>query len=288
MSEHFQLAPVETSLLSAEQVAVVRFNCPAEHPHFRGTGPLRTAVIGFPRRATRMAINDGPMFVADRNAIVVLNRGDSYRREVLADDRDESDVFGITDALLADLLAELAPAWLDRHGVPRLPALPQSVPAPLILRVRRLVRAMAAGEARGLMAEAAVVELLAEICRQFVDKSPADVPLASRRLRMQAAIEQVKALLNAGDPQQLSLAELAAQVHLSPFHLCRNFKAVTGLPIHRYGQQLLLARALDLLEQGHWNLQGVARKLNFASHSHLTVAFRQCFGVTPKRAFDTR
>ncbi|HKI01451.1 MAG TPA: helix-turn-helix transcriptional regulator, partial [Thermoanaerobaculia bacterium] len=76
-------------------------------------------------------------------------------------------------------------------------------------------------------------------------------------------------------------------------HLCRLFKEETGLPIHRYLNQLRLRQALrDLSSQEETELAVLAVDLGFSCQSHFTRAFRKEFGVSPgearRRAQDRR
>ncbi|MEQ1501998.1 MAG: AraC family transcriptional regulator [Myxococcota bacterium] len=79
-----------------------------------------------------------------------------------------------------------------------------------------------------------------------------------------------------------SLDELAAEVGGSPWHLCRTFRAVTGLTPRAYGEQLRLRHAARRIEGGCSDLGALARELGFSSHSHFTDRFRRVFGQVPR------
>ena len=67
------------------------------------------------------------------------------------------------------------------------------------------------------------------------------------------------------------------------FHLCRCFRAGTGLTLHEYRTQLRLRGALEALESGDCDLTRLALDTGFSSHSHFTAAFRRVFDATPSR-----
>jgi len=60
------------------------------------------------------------------------------------------------------------------------------------------------------------------------------------------------------------------------------FKRETGYTINQYLLYLrLLATAERMVEQPTTDLTTIAFDYGFASHSHLSAAFRQMFGVSP-------
>jgi AraC-like DNA-binding protein len=91
----------------------------------------------------------------------------------------------------------------------------------------------------------------------------------------------VDELLRAAPPSaRLPLLELARELGVSPFHLCRAFRRARGTSIHQHDSELRLRRALTLVLDGV-PLAEVALSCGFASQSHLTHRFRARFGVTP-------
>jgi AraC family transcriptional regulator len=86
----------------------------------------------------------------------------------------------------------------------------------------------------------------------------------------------------AGD---LTLSEMAAAVHLSPFHLARVFKRALGVSPHQYLIQVRVnsARALLSAGSGQRSLAEIARAAGFADQSHLTRHFKRITGVTPSQ-----
>jgi len=80
--------------------------------------------------------------------------------------------------------------------------------------------------------------------------------------------------------QGVSLAELAAHVSLSPYHLLRAFRAELGLPPHAYLDNVRIRHAERLIAAGR-PLAEVSAETGFSSQSHLTHRFRKIIGVTP-------
>ena len=95
------------------------------------------------------------------------------------------------------------------------------------------------------------------------------------------AVYRVMEFLSENYKRVLTLADIAPVTPYSPFHLCRIFRHVTGLPIHRYLVQLRLRAALDRLFDARDRLSHLAIEVGFSSHSHFTSTFRRALGVTP-------
>ena len=96
-----------------------------------------------------------------------------------------------------------------------------------------------------------------------------------------ALAEDAKAVLAARVRETVRLEQIALALAVSPFHLCRVFRAQTGYTLHGFQTELRLRMALDQLDAFHGDLAGLAVDLGFAHHSHLTRSFRRAFGSTP-------
>ena len=99
------------------------------------------------------------------------------------------------------------------------------------------------------------------------------------------AILRIKEFLDHHYWQNVSLDQLAAQVHLSPFHFLRVFKQAFGLPPHAYLTQARVLRAKQLLAVGNPIAQ-VAQDVGFVDQSHLNKHFKRLVGITPRQYAD--
>ena len=88
-------------------------------------------------------------------------------------------------------------------------------------------------------------------------------------------------LIAANYAAKLTLEDLASQLDVSPFRLCRAFRQATGGSLHQHLTRLRLAAALEKLPEYRERLTDLALDLGFSSHSHFTQAFRGYFGRTP-------
>jgi AraC-like DNA-binding protein len=111
-------------------------------------------------------------------------------------------------------------------------------------------------------------------------------PRAHRRVASSEKIERTKVLVASDPAADRTLAEIAAGVNSSPFHLARRFREDVGISIHQYRLRLRLSLALDHLVDGAQratDLSALALDLGFSHHSHFTTAFRRAFGIPPSR-----
>jgi AraC family transcriptional regulator len=100
------------------------------------------------------------------------------------------------------------------------------------------------------------------------------------RHKLQAAVDYVEEHLDS----ELTLDELAAVTHLSPYHFARMFKNSTGLPPHQYVIARRIERAKQLLQgRDDLSLAQVAARSGFWDQGHFTRHFKRLVGVTPKR-----
>lgn len=79
----------------------------------------------------------------------------------------------------------------------------------------------------------------------------------------------------------LTLERLAASIGFSVRHLCRNFRASSGLSVHRYIVSRRIERAKALINKSELGFEEIAEAVGFAHHAHMTATFRRLIGATP-------
>src|SRR6185369_8230105 len=85
-------------------VCVGEFRCPTNHPAFRDSGPASHYCLAFPR--TAVIIRHGATrIVADASVATLYNRAQEFEREPLSPDGDICEWFGVSPAVLRDVLS---------------------------------------------------------------------------------------------------------------------------------------------------------------------------------------
>jgi AraC family transcriptional regulator len=98
------------------------------------------------------------------------------------------------------------------------------------------------------------------------------------RPKLRAVVDYVEEHLDGN----LTLEQMAATVHVSPYHFARQFKAATGIPPHRYVIARRIARAQELL-QPHTDLSlaEIGARSGFSDQSQFSHHFKRALGLTP-------
>jgi AraC-like DNA-binding protein len=102
-----------------------------------------------------------------------------------------------------------------------------------------------------------------------------------QRAAGRAYADRVQQVIAARFRERLTLADFARAAGCSVFHLSRTVRAHAGSPIHRLLMRARLREALELILDRPGDLTRLALSLGFASHSHLSDAFKREYGVAP-------
>jgi AraC-like DNA-binding protein len=161
--------------------------------------------------------------------------------------------------------------WLE--FAPGLVELPDAPAGPLDAHTYLLALTLAAGPS-----EAGALALLT----RALSRASGPEPRRARTQRVHSDLAEAAKELLIARPR--SLAELAAALHVSPFHLAHVFRARTGFSIAGYVAELRLRRAVErLLAEPEADLSRLALELGYCSPSHFTDRFRAAFGAPPSQ-----
>jgi AraC-like DNA-binding protein len=175
------------------------------------------------------------------------------------------------------LLRELTPKeHLRDGGIPRFRSQHMRIDAQAQSLVAQLRYGLTRGSREPLAAEGLALALVR--CA-LGERAAASSRVTAGRRKL---VDRAKLVLASDAARRWTLAEVAAEVGVSPVYLTQMFQQVEGMPLYRYQLQLRLARALDLLG-GYDDLTRLSLDLGFSSHSHFTAAFRRVYGRTPSQ-----
>jgi AraC-like DNA-binding protein len=132
-----------------------------------------------------------------------------------------------------------------------------------------------------LVIEELILTLAVEAFRSpYAEPQPRRTRLTTRP----DAVAMAQAILAANYEKTVRLEAVARAVELSPYHLCRAFKRVTGVHMHQYLNRLRLRASLDSVAEPRLALADIAHRHGFSSASHFAAAFRKEFRITPSAA----
>lgn len=81
--------------------------------------------------------------------------------------------------------------------------------------------------------------------------------------------------------EELTIEQLSTIAHLSRFYYQRLFYRLAGYTVSEYLRSVRLKMAAGLLKADNGKIMDIAMQCGFSSHSTLTRAFRQCYGMSP-------
>jgi len=149
------------------------------------------------------------------------------------------------------------------------------------LSQRRLFEQVAAGTVQEpLMVEETVVSLLDRVVRSAYETTALTRPSVGGA-KQRDIVHHIEFVLSRQWEECLSLRDLANEVGISVYHLCRTFRRATGSTLHQYRQKLRVRWSLESVMESSRSLVDIALDAGFSSHSHYTSSFRQEFAQTP-------
>lgn len=160
--------------------------------------------------------------------------------------------------------------------------LAQPIPAdPVISQIAATLQRTLSNQAAGsrLYADAMSNALATHLVYHYCAHSREPTAFSGRLSQVQ--LKRVTEYIDEHIAQNLSLAELASVVALSPFHFARLFKSSVGVAPHQYHIRCRVNCAKQLLLKRELSIAQIAYAVGFASQSHLNYHFKRIVGLTP-------
>ena len=272
--------PYEGSFtFSGRDVWLSEFRLPPGHPDWNTARATtdHAFLIAFPRTTVAIRHEGRDEVVADALSAVVYAPGQPYRRRLISATGDDCTILAASRTLIADVSRSFDPD-ADPETL-RVPFCAADVERSSHASLER-IRACIAG---GLIADVEAIEEELYWLLSHVVSNGYAATNGHRRSgagRHAALADAVREVLGRDLSAAHSLTELARLLFVSPFHLVRTFRSITGRPIHAYRTELRLRASLPLIADGV-RLADVAQQLGFASHAHLTDRFVRAYGTSP-------
>ena len=273
--------PFEQLLFETANVAVGSFRCTPDDQRFSDTGPSSTTCFVFPRTSVWIKPDGCSRFLSDPTLVTLYNHGQRYTRQAFSRRGDACYWFAVSREAGEEAAFNVT-GRLARRG-PFSRAFARSDTA-LYLAHHRVLHHLRRNARDHLFVEETVLRMLDAILRQTAANCSAPNTCGQATPAQRRFVERAKMLLTLWTTRRVPLADLAAAVGCSAFHLCHAFRLAEGSTLHAYQTQLRLRTAVErLLECPRQNLSHLAVELGFCSHSHFSAAFRRAFGSTPSR-----
>jgi AraC-like DNA-binding protein len=124
-----------------------------------------------------------------------------------------------------------------------------------------------------------VIICLQPSVEEWLNITPESVPSHAELARFLPALRYMRE----GAGSNLTLADVAKSISLSPFHFHRRFVDLLGMTPKQYLLDCQIADARSMLLEGKLQLSTIARQCGFSHQSHFTSRFKQATGFTPTR-----
>lgn len=264
-------------------MAVVRWRCRVRETGERATLAHRSHVLKFVHTgAFRVSLDEGPVMVDATRTLLAAPRVPFEVTKQFG-----PAVAGSAVAISPEAMARLLPQWSGRESMMTTRILRAEVTPRVLVTQHLILRHIEHGAAPELIEEL-VSMLAADAFRR-----PQVVSFPKRRTTVvprRDAVDMALAILAARYDSDLRLEDIARAIDISPFHLSRAFKRVTGIAMHQHLMRLRLRAALAEVVDPRRPLADIAHNHAFSSHSHFASSFRKEFGATPSevRRLTTR
>jgi len=268
----------ETCLYHSGLLTIRDVRCRCPRGHVSGSEQSSASQLIFTRRGFFVCEAAGATMIGSPNHVLIFTQGEEFRAVHPVDGGDECTAIALAEELWEE--AVIAPVgmlvgrWRERC---RSLALSPQVQ----LRSAALHAHLRSGSLSDLEAEAAAMELI----RSAGVSHLASPETVGRTRSLQARRRVTRAIVHMADHlgSPVTLKDVAAAVHCSPYHLTTLFRDLTGYSLCRYHRQWRLASALADIVSHDLPLGSLAYLHGFSSASHLTNVARSAFGITPRQ-----
>ena len=261
-------------------VRIGAFRCHPSHPQFHDTGPARNCCFVFPRTAVEIQHEHQPAFVGNPNVVTFYNQGQLYQRNAISPEGDRCDWFGVEAGVVRDAVHAIDPSVDARPEWPFRFTRCWSDSSTYLLQRQVFERVMTSKGEEPLAIEETVLMLLERVLL-CAYQAAQFATLHAVRLKQSDQVHWMEVILSERLEERLTLLDIASEIGMSVFHMCRVFHRATGMTMWHYRQRLRLREALEDVRLSPRSLVDIALESGFSSHSHFTSQFHREFGQTP-------
>lgn len=247
-------------------------------PYYRGRNTGTSLAIA--ASGTKFVSVENGRFINDASRFMVLH-GERHYDAVVQGSEEEPYIalkLQLPPELVARTLIECAEAGYSPPKMDKtVPAFCDVLIPSLATSLLRLIRVLGDPADCQMLAPSC----LREICYRLLRSEAAGVLQASMTSEDVKLIKAMR-FIEEGASSRLTVAEIAAEVAMSPSHFAHRFRTCFGVSPMRYRAQVRLERARLSLLNTSGTISRAAEAAGYASEAHFSREFKQLFGVSPR------
>ncbi len=273
-----ELEPVETYLFQGENVRIGKFDCHKNHECFAVTESISDNMFVLAMRPVWIRRQTKKFQYVGPGNVLFHAAGCTIERKQCPADRDLAFWFAIRDTIFEEALST--------HGYAGHTPRRALLTAPETqLMFASAFQSLRLDDTDALEVEGGVLSLLDEVCRSMRECraiTTHHVVRPTARAKARRLIDNAKAYIDENLGEDIDLDNIAREIGVSPYYLCRLFKSMCGFTIHEYKIRQRLAHVVGEIFRGNGrDLARLALDSGFSSHSHLTRTFVRRYGMPP-------
>jgi len=153
---------------------------------------------------------------------------------------------------------------------------------PIFLVLNELKRFDINSSTKNLFLKAKIYELFSHLYNRNRDLNIEQCPFLTNEENFKK-IKKAKDIIIENMTNPPSLVELSEEINLSLKKLKEGFKKIYGKPVYQFLIEYKMELAKKLLSDNNYNVNEVSLKLGYSTASHFITAFKNKYGLTPKK-----
>ena len=94
-------------------------------------------------------------------------------------------------------------------------------------------------------------------------------------------VEKAEKYLELNFAEDISIEEMAGELHIHPSHLMREFKKEKGITISKYRNQKRINKAKELIISSNLSMTDISLMVGFSNSQYFSTLFKKVEGITP-------
>jgi AraC-like DNA-binding protein len=153
---------------------------------------------------------------------------------------------------------------------------------PIFIILNELRRFDTKSSTKKLFLKAKIYELFSHLYNRNRDLNVEQCPFLTNEENFKK-IKKAKDIIIENMTNPPSLIELSEEINLSLKKLKEGFKKIYGKPVYQFLIEYKMELAKKLLSVNDYNVNEVSIKLGYSTASHFITAFKNKYGLTPKK-----